>query len=77
MQKSKKTMIFLTFAFSGPSVHMEQSATSHGRLQFLTEHLQAEAENSSVRTMTNITRRPALWRFVISGAVIQDFSFLA
>jgi len=36
---------------------LAQSAASPERLQFVDEHLQAEAETSSVRVMTNITRR--------------------
>ena len=54
-------------------VSVEQSATSHARLQSVTEHLQAEAENSSVWTTTKVTGCRCDVS-VISGAMILVFS---
>jgi len=53
------------------AVSVEQSAAVPPALR--DEHLQAEAEHSSVPTMTNITRRRCRVFFVISDAVIQVF----
>jgi len=44
------------FALSGPAAWNSLLPTSPARLQSVTEHFQAETENSSVRVMTNITR---------------------